>query len=103
MDSKNFRPLLLRWQVHVKYLIQAPFAEEFGRQLGNVIGRGDDEHRRALFRKPGQKGAKYTGRSSAICDSGTLRADKCFVDLIHPQDRWGDGFGDSNGTAHVLL
>jgi hypothetical protein len=43
-------------------LVEAPLADHFRRQLTNVVGRGDDEHRARLLLHP-RKGA--TGHASA--------------------------------------
>ena len=53
-------------QVHEEDFVQPSFAQQFGRQVRNVVGGGDDEHRGALLRKPGQKRAEHPRRRAAI-------------------------------------
>src|SRR5262245_33926976 len=50
MNPENFGPLLRVGQVDKKNLVKPPFAQQFGGQLGNVIGGGHDKNRGALFR-----------------------------------------------------
>jgi len=37
MDAKNFRPLFLARQIHVKNFVEPAFAQKFRRKLGNII------------------------------------------------------------------
>ena len=66
MYAKDLTPFLVQRQVNVEDLVQPPFAQQFGRQLGNVVGGGDHEDGRVLFGKPREEGAKHARRGAAI-------------------------------------
>ncbi len=69
MDLENFLSLIRGGQIHEKDFVQAPFAQQFGRQLRNVVGRGDDKYRRGFLRKPGQKCSKNARGRAAVASN----------------------------------
>ena len=71
--------------------------------MRNVVRRRDDEHRRGLFRKPGEKRAEHARGRAAVGRAGALRAGERLVDFVHPQNRRRDRFGDGDGAAHIFL
>src|SRR5206468_3670487 len=49
VDAENFFAFFRAREVYVKNLVEAAFAQQFGREIGNIIGGGDDEDRFFLF------------------------------------------------------
>ena len=90
MNLEYLFTLLRVWQRHIKYLIKAPFTHQLRGKVRNVIGCGDYEGRTGLFLHPGQERAEQSGRDlrTAAADPG-----KCLLQLVHPEDAGGHGFG----------
>src|SRR5688572_12054847 len=57
MDGEDFLALVQAGEVDKEDFVEAAFAEEFGRERGNVVGGGDDKNRRGFFAEPGEEGA----------------------------------------------
>ncbi len=53
VDAEDVGPFLVEGEVHVEDFVQAPLAQQLGRQLRDIVGGGHHEHRGALLRKPG--------------------------------------------------
>jgi len=49
VDAEDLNPLLGRRQIHVKDFVEAAFAQQFRRQLGDLICGGNNEDGGALF------------------------------------------------------
>ena len=81
----------------------ADFAQRVRRQLRDVVRSCDDEYRRRFLREPGQKSAENPRGRSAIGNAAALRAGKCLVDFVHPEDCRRDRFSDRDGTADILF
>ena len=71
--------------------------------MRDVIGRGDDEHRRTLLAQPRQKSTEDAGGCAPIARTTPLGTGKGLVDFVYPQDSRGNRLGDRDGPAHVLL
>jgi len=103
VNLKNFGAFFFGGKVHKKDFVKASFAEEFGRELRDVVGGGDDEDGRGFFGEPGEESAEDAGGRASIARTGTLRAGEGLIDFVDPKNGWGDGFGDGNGAADVFL
>lgn len=102
MDGENFLAFGSPRKIDKEDFIEAAFAEEFGREIRDIVGGSHDEDRGRFFVEPGEEsaedacaGARIAGMIGVACES--------FVDLIDPKDGRGDGFGDLNGAADVVL
>jgi spermidine synthase len=59
MDVKNLFTYIFFGQIYEKNLIQTALANQLRWQVINVIGGGDNEYTRPVFRQPSQQRAQY--------------------------------------------
>ncbi len=92
-DVPDLRSLQRFRQIDEEHLVEPSLAQELGRELGHVIGRGDHKHRLVLFLHPAQKRAEHAGRGAAIGGAAGLAAREALLDFIDPQHARRDGLG----------
>jgi hypothetical protein len=103
MDGKDFATFGGGGEVDEKDFVESSFPEQFGGQLGDVVGGGDHEYGRVLFGEPGEERAEDTGGGAVVGCAGGLGAGKGLVDFINPEHGGSDRFGDSDGAADVFF
>jgi len=52
VNPENLGPFRLQGQIDEEDLVQAAFAQKLGRQVADVVGRGDDKDGRFFLREP---------------------------------------------------
>ena len=72
VDAEDLAPLGLGGQIDEEDLVEAALAQQLGRQVADVVGRGDDEHRRGLLREPGQERAEDARGGAAVAAGRAL-------------------------------
>ena len=86
-------------QVDEEDLVEAALAHQLGRQLADVVGRGDDEDRRLLLLQPGDEAAEDAGRRAGVADVAGADAGEALLDLVDPQHHRRDALGGPDGAC----
>ena len=95
------RALQLVGQIDEEHFIEPSFAQELGREFGNIVGGRHHEHRFFLFLHPAQERAEHPGGSAAISGTTRLAAGETLFDFIDPQHTRRDGLGGLDDGSQV--
>ncbi len=104
MNRKNLLALGLIRQVDEKQFVEAPFANQFRRQDGDVVAGGGHEHRSFAILHPGKKGGQ-NARGNAGIDRRRIRpaSGKDFFQFVNPEHAGRKTFGDAKHFLNSLL
>ena len=98
MDPEDLGALRRARQVDEEELVEAPAAQQLGRDAGHVVRGRHHEDRRLLLGQPGEEGAEHAARARVARGGG-----KALLDLVDPEHRGGERFRHLHGLAQGRL
>ena len=103
VDVEDFFALFEVRKIDEENFVEAAFAHEFRRELGDVVGGGHEEDRFGFVLHPGEEGGEDAGRGAAVVGARAAHSGEAFLEFVDPEDARGEGFGDADGAAHVFF
>ena len=103
MDAENLPAFQGCGQIDEEDFVEPAFPQQFGRQIADVVRRGDDEHRRGLLRKPGEQRAEHAGCRAPVAAGRVGGPGERFVDFVDPENYRGDALRNLDRPADVFL
>ena len=101
VDAQQLHPDVRLGQVDEEDFVEAALAQQFGRQVLDLVGGGHQEHRRLALGHPGQQVAQHPPRHPAVA-LARIGAHALF-DLVDPQHARRQLVGRGQRGAQVLF
>jgi len=102
VDGEDLLARVLGGQIDEEDLVEAAFAEEFGRQGLDVVGGGDHEDGGGVLLHPSQHGGEHASGEAAV-DALVGGGGHGLFDLVDPEDEWGHAFGLMEGLTEAAF